>query len=54
MIAPGDDFDVGSMSRISHKQMVGYRRLPDWTDDPTDSSLRESEVGHMIDLHIVD
>ncbi|CAD6583371.1 MAG: AP-3 complex subunit beta [Tremellales sp. Tagirdzhanova-0007] len=37
-------FDIGTLSRITHKRLNGYDPLPDWTDDPTDASLRESQV----------
>nr|XP_018264749.1 AP-3 complex subunit beta [Kwoniella dejecticola CBS 10117]OBR86907.1 AP-3 complex subunit beta [Kwoniella dejecticola CBS 10117] len=37
------DYQVGSMSRITGKKLNGYEDLPEWTDDPTDSSLRDSE-----------
>ncbi|ORY24055.1 adaptin N terminal region-domain-containing protein [Naematelia encephala] len=39
----GSEYEVGSMSRITHKRLNGYEPLPEWTDDPTDPSLRESE-----------
>ncbi|WVQ79085.1 hypothetical protein IAT38_001179 [Cryptococcus sp. DSM 104549] len=43
--APGSGgFDVGSMSRLTGKKLAGYEDLPEWTDDPTDSSLRDSEL----------
>jgi len=32
------------MSRISNHKLGGYHALANWTDDPTDSSLRESEL----------
>lgn len=38
------ELEVGSMSRVTHHKLGGYVALPDWTDDPTDSSLRESEI----------
>ncbi|KAK8861597.1 hypothetical protein IAR55_002420 [Kwoniella newhampshirensis] len=38
------EYEVGSMSRIAGKKLGGYEELPEWTDDPTDSSLRESEL----------
>lgn len=37
-------FRVGSMSRAVGHKLEGYDALPEWTDDPTDASLRESEV----------
>ncbi|TXT12874.1 hypothetical protein VHUM_01275 [Vanrija humicola] len=37
-------YDVGSMSRITHRKLGAYESLPAWTDDPTDPSLRESEL----------
>lgn len=36
--------EVGTMSRIVKHKLGGYYPLPEWTDDPTDSSLRESEL----------
>lgn len=38
------DYDVGSMSRMIGRKLNGYTGIPEWTDDPTDSSLRESEL----------
>lgn len=38
------ELETGSMSRVLRRRMVGYETLPEWTDDPTDSGLRESEV----------
>lgn len=43
-LTEGSDLEVGSMSRVAHHKLGGYVALPDWTDDPTDSSLRESEI----------
>ncbi|OCF43360.1 AP-3 complex subunit beta [Kwoniella heveanensis CBS 569] len=40
----GSEYDVGSMSRITGKKLGGYEALPEWTEDPTDSSLRDSEL----------
>ncbi|ORX33246.1 adaptin N terminal region-domain-containing protein [Kockovaella imperatae] len=40
------EYEVGSMSRIIHKKLSGYEPVPEWTDDPTDYSLRESQVEH--------
>lgn len=37
------DFEVGTLSRLLGRRLAGYEPLPDWTDDPTDSSLREVE-----------
>jgi hypothetical protein len=42
--APGSDFEVGSLSRILARRLHGYEMLPEWTDDPSDSSLRDVEV----------
>ncbi|WVQ93440.1 hypothetical protein IAU59_000514 [Kwoniella sp. CBS 9459] len=42
--APGSEYEVGSMSRITGRKLGGYEGLPEWTDDPTDSSLRDSEL----------
>ncbi|KAL1406400.1 AP-3 complex subunit beta [Vanrija albida] len=42
--AEQSSYDVGSMSRITHRKLGTYESLPDWTDDPTDPSLRESEL----------
>jgi AP-3 complex subunit beta len=41
------EFEVGSLSRITHKRLTGYEPLPEWTDEPTDSSLRDSEVSPL-------
>lgn len=38
------DYDVGSMSRLIGRKLNGYTGMPEWTDDPTDPSLRESEL----------
>jgi AP-3 complex subunit beta len=38
--------ETGSLSRLLKRRMLGYEDLPDWTDDPTDSSLRDSEVSN--------
>ncbi|EIW66576.1 hypothetical protein TREMEDRAFT_34827 [Tremella mesenterica DSM 1558] len=38
------EYDVGSLSSLAKKKLVGYENIPDWTDEPTDSSLRDSEV----------
>ncbi|WWC87906.1 uncharacterized protein L201_002806 [Kwoniella dendrophila CBS 6074] len=43
----GDEYQVGSMSRIAGKRLNGYEEIPDWTDDPTDSSLRDSEFENV-------
>jgi AP-3 complex subunit beta len=40
----GEDYDVGSMSRLVGRKLNGYSPIPEWTDDPTDPSLRESEL----------
>lgn len=45
----GGEFEVASTSRIAGKKLKGYEALPDWTDDPTDSSLRDSDVSRSID-----
>lgn len=42
------DFDVGSLSRIARRKLIDYDPLPDWTDDPTDASLRDSELENPI------
>lgn len=39
-----EDYDVGSMSRLIGRKLNGYTPIPEWTDDPTDPSLRESEL----------
>ncbi|WVR03787.1 hypothetical protein IAU60_000782 [Kwoniella sp. DSM 27419] len=41
---PGSEYQVGSMSRITCKKLGGYEPLPEWTDDPTDPSLRDSAL----------
>lgn len=38
------EFEIASTSRIAGKKLKGYEALPDWTDDPTDSSLRDSDL----------
>lgn len=40
----GGEFEVASTSRIAGKKLKGYEALPEWTDDPTDSSLRDSDL----------
>jgi hypothetical protein len=40
----GSEYDVASMSRVTKKKLAGYEDIPDWTTDPTDGSLRDSEV----------
>ena len=44
VIGSRSQFEVGSMSGVLGKDLAGYAALPEWTDDPTDSSLREIEV----------
>ncbi|KAI9632628.1 adaptin N terminal region-domain-containing protein [Dioszegia hungarica] len=41
------ELEAGSMSRVLRRRMVGYEGLPEWTNDPTDSNLRDSEVEHQ-------
>nr|XP_019050399.1 AP-3 complex subunit beta [Kwoniella bestiolae CBS 10118]OCF29329.1 AP-3 complex subunit beta [Kwoniella bestiolae CBS 10118] len=41
------EYQVGSMSRITGRKLNGYEELPEWTDDPTDSSLRDSEFENL-------
>ncbi|CAK9781254.1 ARM repeat-containing protein [Cutaneotrichosporon oleaginosum] len=43
IVAEPSELEVGSMSRVAHHKLGGYAPLPEWTDDPTDASLRESE-----------
>lgn len=43
-IRVGDEYTVGSMSRLIGRKLAGYEALPEWTDDPTDPSLRDSEL----------
>lgn len=45
------EYEVGSMSRAVGKRLAGYEELPEWTDDPTDSSLRDSEVSPLLRIH---
>jgi hypothetical protein len=45
------EYEVGSMSRAVSKRLAGYEELPEWTDDPTDSSLRDSEVSPSLRIH---
>jgi AP-3 complex subunit beta len=47
-VKAGQDFNVGSMSRLIGRKLNGYFDIPDWTDDPTDPSLRESELDDPI------
>lgn len=42
------EFGVGSMSRITHKRLGAYVALPEWTDDPTDSTLRDSQEEEQV------
>lgn len=44
MLTTASELEVGSMSRVVHHKLGGYAPLPEWTDDPTDASLRESEI----------
>lgn len=39
--AATSDFEVGTFSSQLGRRLEGYRPLPQWTDDPTDPSLRE-------------
>lgn len=39
-----ENYDVGSMSRLIGRKLNGYTPIPEWTDDPTDPSLRESKL----------
>jgi AP-3 complex subunit beta len=43
-VKAGEEYDVGSMSRLIGRKLNGYVGIPEWTDDPTDPSLRESEL----------
>lgn len=43
-VRAGDEYNVGSMSRLIGRKLSGYSPLPEWTDDPTDPSLRDSEL----------
>ncbi|KAL7419579.1 AP-3 complex subunit beta [Cryptotrichosporon argae] len=38
------EYDVGTLSRLLHHRLGGYTPLPEWTDDPTDATLRDSEI----------
>jgi AP-3 complex subunit beta len=42
------ELEAGSMSRLLRRRMVGYEGLPEWTNDPTDSTLRDSEVSTAV------
>ncbi|BEI85283.1 hypothetical protein CcaverHIS002_0506840 [Cutaneotrichosporon cavernicola] len=42
--AEPSELEIASMSRVAHHKLSGYTPLPEWTDDPTDASLRESEI----------
>ncbi|WVQ74636.1 hypothetical protein IAR50_004237 [Cryptococcus sp. DSM 104548] len=37
-------FEVATTSRIAGKKLKGYEELQEWTDDPTDGTLRDSEL----------
>lgn len=39
-----ETYDVGTLSALLKRRLLGYEALPDWTDDPTDSGLRDSQV----------
>ncbi|TYJ53487.1 hypothetical protein B9479_005873 [Cryptococcus floricola] len=41
------DFDVATTSRVAGKKLKGYEELQDWTDDPTDGTLRDSALEKM-------
>ena len=41
---PFSDFQIGSTSRATQRKLKNYAALPDWTEDPTDSSLRDSDT----------
>lgn len=40
----GDEYAVGSMSRLIGRRLNGYTGVAEWTHDPTDTSLRDSEL----------
>lgn len=40
----GTTYEVGTLSAVLARKVLGYEALPEWTDDPTDGNLRESEV----------
>jgi AP-3 complex subunit beta len=44
VICEDSELEAGSMSRVLKMRMAGYEALPEWSDDPTDSTLRDSEV----------
>lgn len=44
----GEEYNIGSMSRLIGRKLSGYSPLPEWTDDPTDPSLRDSELDDPI------
>lgn len=37
-------YEIGTLSAVLNRKVLGYEALPEWTDDPTDGHLRESEV----------
>jgi AP-3 complex subunit beta len=43
------EYQVGSMSRVTGKRLTGYQPLPEWTDEPTDASLRETEAPQTVE-----
>lgn len=46
--AARSEFDVCSMSRIVSRRLTNYTAIPEWTDDSTDSTLRDSELDNPI------
>jgi hypothetical protein len=46
-------YEVGTLSAVLNRKVLGYEALPEWTDDPTDGNLRESEVCLLLILGIL-
>ena len=40
----GTTYEVGTLSAVLARKVLGYEALPEWTDDPTDGNLRDFEV----------
>lgn len=43
---------LGSLSSLAARRLANYEPLIDWTDDPTDSSLRDVEVSSPPDISL--
>ena len=47
--ATGTVYEVGTLSAVLDRRLLGYEALPPWTDDPTDAHLR-AEVSPLISI----